>query len=298
MVTVGTGGALVSSDGWVGFSISGSGALYGGGYAGGIDRMYDVHIDGEVRIQDFTDKSGDDSRVYDRVAVNGDNITIRTLEQPFVNSHWGHWLDPPWTIELRTDDPDGISISNPVREVVLLLADWVVTALVAIVIWFRPWAGTVKQAERVVEGYDSPKPAPEVVLYEQPQPQRPGGVRAGRAVLGGVDMHPERHRMSSHSPGLGTPLGGLTCFCIVVCVVNPIIGLVGGAFAVLRYNYPMALLGAVFTMVSPGYIVVPWACIPFPFVGMLALALIMSGRRSFRRLPPFGPPGDKAPNED
>ena len=280
VVHIDSGGIIPSGDGWADLSMDGYGRLDGGWSSEG-QVMYDVQVDGKVRIWNLDEKVGDGHSLRELVTVRGEDIVIVTLAQPSTNSHWGTWLEPPWTIEVSTDDPGGVRMSKPVTASVEAIVIWIVTVLVIYVGWSvrrsRDARGDGHPAIPAREGGASQVPS----MTGPPGPSRARG-RSGSAVTGGVICILNSiacFALVMLYTRSGSVIDGL---CIVVGVINPLIGLIGGTFAVLKQNYRLAMLGAVFTMASPGVIVAGPVCIPIPWAGVLALVLIFAGRKAFR----------------
>lgn len=291
-VNVTCGGVILPADARVVLSLDASGELNGGwGDCG--HTMYDVQVDGEVRIRDFTEVAGEEKSRYELLVVRGSGVTIRTLASPSTNSHWGTWLDPPWTIIVQTDDPDGVRISQPVSEGVTLVIVWVLTVLVLMVILLRKH--TRMAWERILKReFSYPGPSPENIPYEWRMPYKLDPTRSGSAVMGGWVCILNSLACLALTGIWMVGNSRLDGLCVVLGVINPLIGMVGGTFAVMRYRYDLAVLGALFTMASPGFIPAAIICVPVPFAGILALSLIIRGRRSFRMLPSLKNTGDDA----
>jgi hypothetical protein len=273
----------------VSVEISCEGSMGGSGYP---PRTYDgewVHIDGRLEIEDFQEISADGTwgRRHGHLVMEGRDIVLTDHGGPSTWEHWGVNLEP-WTIGISTDDPGGITSANYNQALVGIILLWGLATILAVAI--RARRGDAVDA--------LPGRGPMGPMAVAPE----GGYQTPRWTAG-------EHLGWAHGRRMEAMMGGAICMlngllvatmtvstgeylqddlCLFVGVVFPLIGFIGGAFAVMRRSFGMAVVGALATMVSPGFIIRGPICVPFPWIGLLALFLIWRGRHEFS--PIRGPP--------
>jgi len=257
--------------------LHGSGAMLG-------DNKDGVHLDGRVTIRDFheRDEHGDRGHYHELLTLRGDDIEIITLEQPYSWSHWYENLEP-WTIEVRSRDAVSLSSINPTSILIECSVLWIITILGAH-IWKRqqrlrtdgtPSADGIQFIIRPTTGI-----AEQTLKDVEIAVPRKDGLRAKAAIAGGA-LCIINGAIVLVLTSYYQSIEGFTTVCMIFGVINPLFSIIGGAFAILRYRYGLAVMGALFTMVSPGFAVAGPVCMPVPFVGIIALGLIIAGRKSF-----------------
>jgi len=237
-----------------------------------------------VTIRDFheRDEHGDRGHYHELLTLRGDDIEIITLEQPYSWSHWYENLEP-WTIEVRSRDAVSLSSINPTSILIECSVLWIITILGAH-IWKRqqrlrtdgtPSADGIQFIIRPTTGI-----AEQTLKDVEIAVPRKDGLRAKAAIAGGA-LCIINGAIVLVLTSYYQSIEGFTTVCMIFGVINPLFSIIGGAFAILRYRYGLAVMGALFTMVSPGFAVAGPVCMPVPFVGIIALGLIIAGRKSF-----------------
>jgi len=68
-------------------------------------------------------------------------------------------------------------------------------------------------------------------------------------------------------------IGSWTCY--VIEIIFSLIAIIGGFFAVARRMFPLAVMGAIFSMLTIGFIFIG------PLLGLIGLILIIIGKETF-----------------
>jgi hypothetical protein len=121
----------------------------------------EVHIDGSLTIEDFTGRKGHQiiPRHYDRVRIDGEDIIVRTRENPDYQNFKGRDYWDPWVIEIDapegtdTDIRSSLALSN-------ILVYLFITSIVIILLYLQ-----------VTKGRSAP-PEPTMVEIHQPPRMR------------------------------------------------------------------------------------------------------------------------------
>ncbi|UCC93297.1 MAG: hypothetical protein JSW25_01085 [Thermoplasmata archaeon] len=254
------------------------------GDRGPLPGKYDhpVRIDGRLVIEDFVEvnEQGSPVRSHERLVIDGDNIEIYDHGGPYTWEKWSFNLEP-WTLEIRTDDLEGISSTNYTRPLIGSLLLWGLALILIVAIVSRPRPTPDTTARRPPEDPPIPISGQEVTypvkVSEDGTTVSPGKVKA--AFAAGVLCMANCLMALILTISSGGYL--IDTLCLLVGVILPIIGIIGGAFAVMRKSFGFAVVGAVATMFSPGFTVMGPVCVPLPWIGLIALALIIHAREAF-----------------
>ena len=87
----------------------------------------------------------------------------------------------------------------------------------------------------------------------------------------------------------------LDTYMILSFIVFPLLSVIGGTFAIMRRGYGLAIMGAIGAILGPGIIVAGPVALPVPWLGLVALILILLGKKEFQ---PLSDQGVDIANED
>ncbi len=253
-------------------------------------------LDGTVSISDFRelDDNGDRGRYHERFQVSGNDIVITTLEYP---STWSHWQDnlEPWTIEITVGDTSSVRSYSPIRATILVLvflgAVFVIVNLRKSRFPSRPQTapeGLVGDKTTVFTERTRSYRTPVVIPHENETPQREWMPIVGGAICiarGLLLLIGSRQAFSYY----------MDTYMILTFIVFPLLSVIGGTFAVMRRGYGLAIMGAIGAILGPGIIVAGPVALPVPWLGLVALILIMLGKKEFQ---PLSDQGVDVANED
>lgn len=276
------GAINMTGDVSLGFDITCEGSLSGTGYPDQRKTTEWVHIDGRLKIEDFREvtRDGQYGRYHQRLVVEGDDIIIRDHGGPYTWEHWYVNLEP-WTIGITTDDSGGISSTNYTQALIGILLLWGLAFILITAILHRPEKVTDGAPSGTPSGVNQPivEPATQYPMATEPRESTRTKVRSMAPLLGGVLCM--ANGLIVLSITISTDEYLFNEVCLMVGVVFPIIGFIGGAFAVMRKSFGIAVIGALATTVAPGFAVAGPVCMPLPWIGLIALGLIWYGRSEF-----------------